>query len=102
MNEIEKRQVAASIGGIAGLSLGGFTVSFMAATLLNPTPTPMPESQVKSVSVIYSATANTFGVYADIFDPRQLSPAAEARSITAFYLGLLANQQRLGAEFEQV
>src|SRR5712671_1635827 len=96
MVEIEKRQLAASIGGLA--------TGFMAATLLTPTLGQVDKPRITNVPVlIYQTAANTYGVYADIFAPGRLGATAlMEHSIMSFYLNLLAKQERLGREFEQV
>ena len=83
-------------------SIGGLAAGLMAATLLNPTP-PMREPHIiGGPFIVYRSTANTYALYADIFDPKQLSERVGEGSIMSFYMRLLAKQQRLGADFEKV
>jgi hypothetical protein len=96
MIEIEKAHTATSIGGLAG--------GLMAATLLNPTVVPMEVPHVQNLPVVvaYPAAANTYGVYSSLFTSGRLGATVAQDSIVSFYSNLLAKQERLGKQFEQV
>jgi hypothetical protein len=95
MIEIQRSRVPTTIG-----SLG-----LMAASLLNPSSVstqPPPPVQSFPVVLVYPASANTYGEYASLFLWNQLPLGDAAPSLVSFYANLLAKQERLGREFEQV
>jgi hypothetical protein len=97
MIEIEKRLLPLSVGGIAA--------GFMAATLFSEAPAPMEQLQDHpEVPVIFYPGANsTYGDLLGIFAPARFDANhTAAQAIVTFYSALLAKQERLGKEFEEV
>jgi hypothetical protein len=97
MTKVETKSLPASFGGLAA--------GFMASQLLLNSTAPLTDSRPNRVTpyIDYASSPSTYGPHASLFTASALTGTAIATSaIDAFYGSLLAQQERLGREFEQV
>jgi len=97
MTEVATRQLPTSLGGLAA--------GFMAAQLLGPPVAAATQWQDRGHPVVYAIPqiTGTHGEHANLFAVVGFPSSSVAEvSIVSFYSDLLANQERLGREFEKV
>jgi hypothetical protein len=85
------------------VSIGGLAAGFMAATLFSEAPAPIEQDHPEIPVIVYSIADSTYGEYLGAFPRAHLGANyGAAQSIVTFYSALLAKQERLGKEFEEV
>ena len=99
MSDIGKTSLPGSLGG-TGLAAG-----FLATRLLlNPLPFSTDYHQSRLAPFIdYRLSPSSYGEHATLFAASKLATATSAAlTLESFYVDLMARQERLGREFEQV
>jgi hypothetical protein len=97
MSEIETKSVPSSWGNNL---VAGFIAS---QVFLNPIPSGGEWPRRAAPLVDYKLSSSTHGAHDDLFSAAQLVRILETRpALATFYAELLAKQERLGREFEQV
>jgi hypothetical protein len=98
MTEVETKSLPSSLSSQSVVLVAGL----LATQLFLNQISPSGEDKGRVAPFLdYTLSPSTYGEHADLFASGQLASSAES-ALETFYADLMARQERLGREFEQV